>query len=62
MKLGDLVKHKHYSDLEVGIILRQPNRMFFEVFWGAPVRDRYGRSSHKRLENDGDLVIISEAR
>ena len=54
MKVGDLVNHKHYSDLEVGIITRKPNHMFFEVFWDAPVQSR--------LEHDRDLVVVSEAR
>jgi len=54
MKVGDLVKHKHYNDLKVGIITRKPNHMFFGVHWFDDVVGR--------LEQDGDLEVISEVR
>ena len=54
VKVGDLVKHKHYNDLKVGIITRKPNHMFFGVYWLGDVTCR--------LEQDGDLEMVNEAR
>ena len=62
MKVGDLVKHKYYSDLTVGIITRRPNYMSVEVFWGVPFHTGKGRATMARLESDGDLEIVSETR
>ena len=59
MKVGDLVKHKHYSDLETGIITRKPNHMFFGVYWLRRYPDGFSRF---RLEQDGDLEMVNEAR
>ncbi len=60
MKIGDLVKHKNYSELGAGIITRKPNYMFFEVFWGTLVIDQFGRSAHKRMEPNSVLELINE--
>jgi hypothetical protein len=60
MKIGDLVKHKNYSELGAGIITRKPNHMFCEVFWGALVIDQFGRSAHRRMEPDAVLEVINE--
>ena len=54
MKVGDMIKHKHYNDLKVGIITRKPNHMFFGVYWLGDVT--------LRLEQDSDLEMVSESR
>jgi len=61
VKVGDLVKHRHYSDLRVGIVTRKPNHMFSEVFWGGPLKSRFDeRRGGSGLEHDVELEVVCE--